>query len=208
LASCPSCGQRKGKRACPALGSEICSHCCGTKRRVQIACPSDCVWLGAHAGSWEGRETERLRDVRRLAPHLQGLTDPQARLFFLGLVGLGPLHARHRELNDALVVQAIAALRKTLETREKGILYEHAAEDLRAQGLVPEVRGMFEVKDAAGATHPVEDRDLLPVLRAFESALGDGAGLGPTAFLDTAHRIAGQMSPAPATPTSPLIVAP
>jgi hypothetical protein len=177
---------------------------------VEIACPPDCVWLGAHAGSWEGRETERLRDVRRLAPHLQGLTEPQARLFFLGLVGLGPLRARHRGLNDPLLAQAMAALRKTVETREKGILYEHVAEDVRAQGLVPEVRGMFDVKDPQGFRHAPEDRDLLPVLRAFESALAEwrSEGVGPAAFLETAHRVAGQKAPAAGSPPSPLIVQP
>jgi hypothetical protein len=177
---------------------------------VEIACPPDCVWLGAHAGSWEGRETERQRDVRRLAPHLQGLTEAQARLFFLGLVGLGPLRARQRGLNDELLAQAVAALRKTGETREKGILYEHAAEDLRAQGLVPEVRAMFEAKDPQGVAHPAADRDLLPVLRSFESAIAEcrREGAGPTAFLETAHRVAGQAAPAAAAPSPPLIVQP
>jgi hypothetical protein len=56
---CPLCLKRKGRRACPAKGAAICPHCCGTKRRVEIDCPEDCVYLeGGHAGAWEGRETE------------------------------------------------------------------------------------------------------------------------------------------------------
>jgi len=151
-----------------------------------------------------------MRDVRRLAPHLQGLTESQARLFLLGLLGLRPLRARWRALNDHLLAEAVSALRKTVETRERGVLYEHAAEDVRARGLVPEVRGLFEAKDAAGVAHAPQDKELLPVLRSLESALAEclTEAASPTAFLDTALRVAGQGAPPPPPPVSPLIVQP
>jgi hypothetical protein len=207
---CPLCRQRKGKRACPAKGELICAQCCGTKRRVEIDCPDDCTWLGGHAGTWEGRETERTRDLRRLAPWLERLSDAQARLFFFSLVGLTALRARHRDLGDALLLEAVAALRKTVETREKGILYEHPADDLRAQGLVHEIPGLFEAKDAEGAAHAPADADLLAVLGALEGALLDVAreGAGPTAFLDTAARLAGRLAAANRPAARPLIVTP
>ena len=44
---CVHCGQRKGKRDCPALKGTICSQCCGTHRLKAIACPADCTWLGS-----------------------------------------------------------------------------------------------------------------------------------------------------------------
>ena len=209
MAACPLCRQRKGKRACPAKGELICAACCGQKRRIEIDCPGDCVWLGAHAGAWEGRETERTRDLRRLAPHLEGLSDPQARLLFLSLVGVTALRGR-RALDDELLLEATAALRKTVETREKGILYEHPAEDLRAQGLVPELRCLFEAKDDQGIARAPADKDLLAVLRALEGALGDVAreGAGSATFLDTAARMAARMGAAPRAPGRPLIVEP
>jgi hypothetical protein len=49
VSTCTHCGQRKGKRSCPALGGAICSRCCGQHRLVEIACPSDCVHLGGLA---------------------------------------------------------------------------------------------------------------------------------------------------------------
>ena len=210
MAACPLCRQRKGKRACPAKGELICAACCGAKRRIEIDCPEDCVWLGAHAGAWEGRETERTRDLRRLAPHLERLSDAQARLLFLSLVGVTALRGRRRDLDDELLLEATAALRKTVETREKGILYEHPAEDLRAQGLVPELRGLFEAKDEQGIAHAPADKDLLAVLRALEGALGHVAreGAGPAAFLDTAARMAAHMGARPRAPGRPLIVEP
>ncbi len=177
---------------------------------MEIACPDDCVWLGAHAPSWEGRETERARDIRRLAPHLQGLTEGQARLFFLALVGLTGLRARRPDLTDHLLHEAVVALRKTVETRERGILYEHSAEDLRAQGLVPELRGLFETKGASGTSHAPDDRDLLALLKSLQSSLEEcrREQAGETAFLDTGARVAGRAVPASRPEPRPLIVPP
>src|SRR6185503_13727090 len=122
--SCPLCRERKGKRHCPAKAARICSACCGSKRLVEIDCPRDCAFLtGAHAGAWDGRETERARDQRRLAPSLEGLSDAQAQLLLLAVVGLDRLRSERRELEDRLAQQAVAALRKTVETRGHGILY-------------------------------------------------------------------------------------
>ena len=38
---CPKCG-KSGKRNCPALGTAICSMCCGTKRVSEIDCHPEC----------------------------------------------------------------------------------------------------------------------------------------------------------------------
>jgi hypothetical protein len=117
--SCPVCRQRRGKRACPAKGEPICSQCCGAKRRVEIDCPPDCVFLdGAHAGAWEGRAADRDRDARRVGPFLEGLSEAQGRLVLLSLVGITAIRARRREIDDRLLLEAVRALRKTVETRD------------------------------------------------------------------------------------------
>jgi len=212
--SCPLCRQRKGKRHCPARGEAICAHCCGTKRRVAIACPDDCVYLtGGHAGAWEGRETERVRDMRRVAPQLQRLSEAQLQLLLVALVGITGIRARHA-LTDALVAQALAAVRRTVETRRKGVLYEHAAEDLRAQALVHEVQELFQSKDAAGRVVTPDDADLQAALEALEAALEATRRerAGPSAFLDTAARLAARLGAPPAAasprPPGPLILEP
>jgi len=206
--ACPLCSHRKGRRACPAKGASICSACCGSKRRVEIACPADCVWLddGAHAAGWDGRETERRRDARRLGPHLQRLSREQTDLFFLALVGLGALRARRRDLDDTLLSAAVGALRKTVETRQRGILYDHQAADLRAQGLLLELRGLFEAKDEEGRPVAPSDGDLGPVLAALEGALADvrREGVGGTEFLDTVRRVVG--APGPSSAPEPRLV--
>jgi len=208
---CPLCRERRGKRRCPAKSEDICAHCCGTKRRVVIDCPSDCAYLtGSHAPGWDGRETERRRDARRLAPFIQAVSDVQARLLFLALAGITALRARRRDLDDALLFQAVAALRKTVETRARGVLYDHQTDDARAQGLVLELRQMFEASGEAGREVAPEDRDLLPVLQALEAAIAATLAEreGPVAFLDTALRLVGRLEGSPASPSRPLIVEP
>jgi hypothetical protein len=210
--SCPLCRQRRGKRACPARGEAICSQCCGAKRRVEIDCPPDCVFLdGAHAGAWEGRSAERDRDARRIGPFLEGLSEAQGRLVLLSLVGLTAIRARRRDIDDRLLREAVGALRRTVETREKGILYEHQAEDARAQGVALELAELFEARDAEGRAHAPADRDLAVALarleRAVEATLAEGESA--RAFLDTATRLAARLGPPPgARPRPTLIVEP
>jgi hypothetical protein len=210
--SCPICRARRGKRACPAKGAGICSRCCGEKRRVEIDCPPDCAFLdGAHAGAWDGRTAERDRDARRIGPFLEGLSEGQGRLVLLCLVGLTAIRSRRRGLDDRLLLEAVRALRKTVETREKGILYEHPAADARAQGLAHELAELFEARDAEGRAHAPADRDLAAALarveRAVEAAQGEGES--PHAFLDTATRLAARLGPPPGPrPGTALIVEP
>src|SRR5438132_7300956 len=47
MAICPLCSDRHGKRYCPAVAEQICAVCCGTKREIEIDCPSSCAYLKA-----------------------------------------------------------------------------------------------------------------------------------------------------------------
>ena len=115
---CPVCNQRKARRACPALGKQICAVCCGTKRLVEIACPADCGYLSSariHPPAVMQRQQEL--DRAMLLPLLQGLSERQARLFLM----LGRGHVAASALNlqrlvDEDIAQAAGALASTLET--------------------------------------------------------------------------------------------
>src|SRR5215475_14120666 len=47
MATCPLCSERAAKRYCPAKDDRICAVCCGTKREIEIDCPSSCAYLKA-----------------------------------------------------------------------------------------------------------------------------------------------------------------
>ncbi len=190
--TCPLCEKRKGKRLCPGKGESICTHCCGTQRLVTIPCPRDCIYLtGEHAPAWEGRETERRRDALRIAPYAQDLPPGAARVFFLALVGITGLRRGRSDLTDALLFEAVTALRKTVATRTRGVLYDHQPADLRAVGLWEELRRIFEARAEDGRSVAPDDADLLPALEALEASLGAvlSEGAGPAAFLGSAERL-------------------
>ncbi len=200
MSACPLCRARKGKRNCPAKGQPICAACCGAQRLVEIDCPADCTWLqGQHAGHWEGRETERRRDLRRVAPFVERLDEGRAQLFFLALVGLTGLRAERPALDDALLLDAVRSLHRTVETRRKGLLYEHPTEDARAAAVAGDLRGVFEAHGEDGRSLAPADDDLAAVLAALEAALEAARRESPGghAFLDAAARLAARLGGAP-----------
>jgi hypothetical protein len=211
VSACPLCRARKGKRLCPAKGEPICAACCGAKRLIEIDCPQDCTYLtGRHAGHWEGRETERQRDLRRVAPFVEQLAEPQAQLFFLALVGLTGLRAQRPALDDTLLLDAVRSLHRTVETRLKGLLYDHPTEDARAAAVAADLRGLFEAHGEDGRPLAPSDADLAAVLAALETALGAAVreSSGRHSFLDSAARLAARIggAPRPAAPRPRLIL--
>jgi hypothetical protein len=123
---------------------------------------------------------------------LEGLEGRQAELLFLGLLGIVALRARRRGLDDELLGSALSALRKTTQTRMKGVVYEHPPDDARAVPLVREIAGLFEAEDPAGRRAVPADRDLLAVLEALERGLAVSSDASPHSFLDTVVRVVGR----------------
>jgi hypothetical protein len=166
--ACPLCQTRKAKRSCPALGRSICTVCCGTKRLVEINCPSDCPHLAAsreHPAAVVRRQQEV--DVAAILPSMEGLTERQHQLFFL----FQSVIAKSRpeglaRLTDEDVAEAVAACAATIETAAKGVLYEHSPATLPAQKLAGELRGLLAQVREHGAT--VYDREAAIALRAIE----------------------------------------
>jgi hypothetical protein len=114
-------------------------------------------------------------------------------------------------LDDRLLGVAVSTLKKTVETRERGIVYEHQPDDLRAVAVIEEIEGIFQAQDASGGVVTPPNRDLLAVLEALDGCVSDALqeATGPTALLDSAARLAAQFAEASAPQESaPLIVEP
>jgi len=197
--ACPVCGQRKAKRACPALGQTICAVCCATKRVVEINCPADCAHLTAgreHPAAVVKRQQER--DVALLLPSIQHLTERQHQLFFL----FHTVIARHHpegftRLIDEDVAEAAATAASTLETASRGVIYEHAAQSPVAQRLGKELQAALADLRQRGAT--VYDGEAAIALRAIERGVRDVRATAPepTAYMTLMGRLF-QVSRAPA----------
>jgi hypothetical protein len=223
--TCPSCGQRSGRRFCPALGKQMCAPCCGTKRVVEIQCPSDCSYLKSaelHPPAVVQRQQER--DLRFLWPILQGLSDPQHELLLMVQAFLRDGQPGRNPRTDDEVVQAAAALAETYETANRGIIYEHQARSLSAQELVADLRTLLLAREKEGGR--VRGGDVAVVMRRVEAAakgarqtlaptdpVGPGGPLenAETVYLDLLRRLlkprdAGAEKEPPAPGTSGLIV--
>ena len=192
---CPLCGARKARRACPGVGQEICAICCGTKRLVEIRCPSTCGYLQtarAHPAAVEQRQREL--DVAVIAPTLRDLTERQQQLFFL-LLSVTRRQADDplRPLLDTDVADAASALAATYETSARGVIYEHQTQSVPAQRLVSGLQAALAEISRDGRERLVE-REAPHALRAIERGVRAVAalpGATRTAYLELAGRVLG-----------------
>src|SRR6266487_4501371 len=142
---CPLCRQRRARRACPALGEQICAVCCGTKRLVEIHCPSDCAYLASareHPPAVVLRQQQR--DAELLAQVILELSDRQSQLFLLIAAFL--LDYQPPELQPLIdddVAEAAAALASTFETASRGVIYEHRPASLPAERLTAALKPLI-----------------------------------------------------------------
>ena len=201
---CPLCGQRKAKRACPALGRQICAACCGTKRLVEIQCPSDCVYLASareHPAAAVLRREQR--DFALLVQSMRDLNERQSQLFFLVsrfLIQYEPPELQ--PLTDDDVAEAAAALAATLETSIRGVIYEHRPASLSAERLLNALKPLLTQAGGHGGT--AFERDAAVVMRRVEeTARGVHTEDKPNrrAFLELVGRVIGKTEAANGDPS-------
>lgn len=115
MKKCVYCQERKGKRLCPALSSNICSQCCGTHRMISIACHTDCIYLDANIEYQQKRIGDHFEQSRKTFYRelIEKWGDKAAEVFyFLEAVTFKHFHTR-RDGQDGEVIAAIQALRRS-----------------------------------------------------------------------------------------------
>jgi hypothetical protein len=189
---CPLCGQRKARRACPAVGKQICAVCCGTKRLVQIQCPADCVYLATARDHPPAAQVRRQQhDLSLLVHFMRDLSERQSQLFFLVntfLIQYEPPELQ--PLIDDDVAETAAALAATLETSTRGVIYEHRPASLPAERLMNALKPVLAQAGGRGGT--AFERDAAVVLRRIEEAarqVRSGDESNRRAFLDLLGRV-------------------
>ena len=189
--ACPLCGQRKARRACPALNQQICAVCCGTKRLTQIQCPSDCAYLAIarlHPPAATAREQQR--DLELLIQFIRDFNERQSQLFVTVITFLARYQPPElQSLLDDDVREAAAALAGTFETASRGVIYEHRPASAPAERLVAALKPLLSEAGQRGGT--AFERDAGVVLRRVEEAVGGLRTAEPNnrrAFLDLLGR--------------------
>lgn len=207
--TCPLCHQRKPRRACPALGHQICAVCCGTKRLVEIDCPSDCVYLEAaerHPAAVVKRRQEH--DIGLLMSAAGRLSQEQLQLFFLlqAFVSRFTPEGGLMRLVDADLAEAAGAVAATLETAERGVVYEHQCASPVAEELRRALREFLADVGKGGGSR--FDREAAVVLRGIERGAhhaAPGFDEGDAAYLALVRRVLQDRPgsrPASSTPSS------
>jgi hypothetical protein len=150
--------------------------CCGTKRLIDIRCPSDCAYLAAareHPAAVVVRQRER--DAALFAGLLRDLNERQSRLFWL--INAFLLRYRPPDLHPLIdddVAEAVAALAATYETSARGVIYEHRAATLSAERLGAALRPLIAQAGSQGGS--AYDRDAAIVLRRIADAVRQAGG--------------------------------
>src|SRR5690242_11339232 len=126
-AKCPLCGRQKARRACPALGRQICAVCCGTKRLGEIQCPPDCHYLASareHPPAATVRQQQH--DLSLVSEMMRDLNRRQGELLFTVLMFLDRYEPPELQpIVDDDVAETAAALASTFETASRGVIYQH-----------------------------------------------------------------------------------
>lgn len=131
---CKRCGQRRARRACPALQADICAICCGTEREVSISCPLDCEYLR------EAHLREKALPVDPKNAHQdvdvsEEFIRQHEELLLFSIYSLLQAALRTPGAVDTDALEALDALIKTYRTAESGLIYESRAENAVAAAV-------------------------------------------------------------------------
>ena len=165
MATCPLCAERPAKRYCPAKDIKICAVCCGTKREIEIDCPSSCSYLKA-SRSYEYEKP--IPDPQLAAKaHQFGPEFVAQHHVLLDFVTLAIVEERMSSawLVDNDVIQVLKALSQTLRTLSGGIYYEALPEGPIRQALF---RRLKEVFDHLMHLDPAAEHPVLKVSEAMD----------------------------------------
>lgn len=164
-AKCHLCESRPPRRACPALGRDICAVCCGEQREESIDCPLDCPHLREARLHEKPRERDPetlpngdIEVTERFLAENEPLVIFAARV--LAVAALQTPGAVDSDLRDAL-----DSLARTYRTASSGLIYESRPAN-RIAGAIAE-RFQKEIADfrervaQQTGVHSVRDQDLL-----------------------------------------------
>jgi hypothetical protein len=173
MAKCPKCSSRKGKRQCPALGTEICAPCCAEGRLVTIPCPQTCVYLKGEVYQHERRKERARARGRRFVEFTQELApEPQAYEFAFKLQADAYFFLRRRQgADDASVTRALDEARNVYSK----IFVPHAAPHPLGTFLMERLNDAGRYPPSAALPTEERLRVLSKLSRAVAALGGEGS---------------------------------
>ena len=153
---CPLCSARAGKRYCPAKDTRICSVCCGTKREIEIDCPSSCTYLKA-SRSYELEkpivDSELMNKIRKYDNSFV-----ERFQYVLETINRGVSEDRMTSplLVDNDVIEVYKSLAATMKTLSSGIYYESLPDSAVRVSLFRRLKDAIDelMQPDAASDHP------------------------------------------------------
>src|SRR5262249_2962248 len=144
MAVCPLCSSRSAKRYCPAKDTQICAICCGTKREIEIDCPSNCSYLR----TGRGYEAEKGAPDPELMAKVRHFDEDFLLRFtpVLNMIGHEVVAERAESswLVDSDLVEVLKALTATMKTLSSGIYYESIPDGSIRQSLFRRLKRVID----------------------------------------------------------------
>jgi len=208
MARCPLCTERPAKRFCPAKQTNICAMCCGTKREVEIDCPSSCV----HLQAGRSYESERKGPDPKLVARARSFREEFLAEYGPILNALGTAVAEERLVSpwlvDRDVEEVYGALSATMKTLSSGIYYESLPEGAVRISLFRRLKAILDalMTPSDGTQRSLRVSDVLQLLDFLRLSLSANSSGRPKSrqyldWLTTASGLA-----APPTESSRLII--
>jgi hypothetical protein len=132
---CKRCGQRRPKRACPALHADICAICCGTEREVSLSCPLECEHLREAHLREKSLPVDSKDAVHKDVEVTEEFIREREELLLFCIYSLLNSSLRVPGAVDTDALAALEALIKTYRTAESGLIYESRAENTVAAAV-------------------------------------------------------------------------
>ena len=180
MANCPLCSSRAGKRYCPAIAEQICAVCCGTKREVEIDCPSSCSYLKA-SRSYESEKPIPDPQVAARVHNYDGRFFERYHLILDSVTrSVVEEHAGSRLLVDSDVIEVYNSLKTTMKTLSSGIYYESLPEGPVRLSLFRHLKTVFDelmqpdpsgVRAILKVTEAIDVLDFLTIVAQANSSI-------------------------------------
>ena len=138
---CVVCNKRKPKRFCPAKHAEICPRCCGEKRGIDIDCPLDCQYLLEGQKVHQQRVTKARIQKEGVKSYVKkaDLYVKSPEFFAKVEIAISKHYRANKNLSNKDLILGLDQVKKTLDTMDKGIIFEYIGENEYSNEITKEV---------------------------------------------------------------------
>ncbi|MEO0119559.1 MAG: hypothetical protein ABIK60_03355 [candidate division WOR-3 bacterium] len=159
MKKCFLCNKRTPKRFCLYYQNNICSICCGEKRKEEIACPKDCPYL----------RTAQTHLKEKLDIPLLNYEEDFNKNLRRELINLK--NTRLRDLKEEEILEVLEILIEKIRLETKNLIYEPKIIDIRKQLIYETLETLIKNHLNGKEEYKKYDKDTLLTLLKLEEKI-------------------------------------